>query len=156
MSALAVDLRPPAPADADELAAGLRQQDIDELNAAGHHDHRAVIADGVARSDWCLTALVGGRVACIFGVARMGTLLDPRGIPWMLGTDLVQQHRRAFVRLAPHYIQRMLQDYPHLVNVVHARNTLAVRWLQRAGFALRPPHQHNGEPFHVFEMTRHV
>ena len=156
MSASAVETRPPTAADIDELAANLRQQDRDELDAAGHRDHRAVIADGVARSDWCLTALIDGRVACIFGVASMATLLDPRGIPWMLGTDLVPVHRRAFVRLAPHYIRRMLQDYPHLVNVVHARNTLAVRWLQRAGFALRPAHLHNGEPFHVFEMTRRV
>ena len=152
MSRSAVETRAPTLADVDELAANLRQQDIDELNAAGHRDHRAVIADGVQKSDWSLTALVDGRVACIFGVAPLASLLDPRGVPWMLGTDLVPQNRRALARLAPGYIRAMLQDYPHLVNVVHSRNTVAVAWLKRIGFVLHAPHDRNGEPFQLFEM----
>lgn len=150
-----VDVRAPIGADCVELAAGLRQQDVDELNAAGYSDHLKVIRVSVARSDWARTALVDGKVACIFGVAPMGGLLDPRGVPWMLGTDLVPQNRRALARLAPGYIRSMLQTYPHLLNTVHARNTLAVRWLARAGFTLHAPHDHNGEPFQLFEM-RHV
>jgi hypothetical protein len=153
MSRSAVDVVAPTPAHIEELAANLRQQDRDELDASGHADHQRTIADSVAMSDWSLTALVEGRVACIFGVAPHGSLLDPRGIPWMLGTELVTQNRRALARLAPVYIQAMLQAYPRLVNVVHARNTVAVRWLKRSGFVLRPAHTHNGEPFHLFEMN---
>lgn len=149
-----VEVVAPTEAHVEELAAHLRQQDRDELTASGHTDHQRLIADSVAMSDWAHTALVDGRVTCIFGVARHGTLLDPRGIPWMLGTDLVTQNRRALARLAPVYIRTMLQDYPHLVNVVHARNTVAVRWLQRSGFSLREPHLFNGEPFHLFEMRQ--
>jgi hypothetical protein len=151
----AVDVVAPTPAHVEELAANLRQQDRDELDAGGHRDHQRTIADSVAMSDWSLTALVEGRVACIFGVAPHGSLLDPRGIPWMLGTELVTQNRRALARLAPVYIRVMLQAYPRLVNVVHARNTVAVRWLKRSGFVLGPAFARNGETFHPFEM-RHV
>ena len=52
-----VETRPPTPADINALAANLRQQDRDELDAAGYTDHHAVIAHSVARSDWALTAL---------------------------------------------------------------------------------------------------
>jgi hypothetical protein len=151
-----VNVRPVVQSDIPELAANLRQQDRDELDAAGRPDHLSTIRRAVSVSDWALTATVDDEVACIFGVAPMGGLLDPRGVPWMLGTDLVPQNRRALVRLAPQYIRAMLQAYPRLVNTVHARNTLAVRWLQRAGFELAPAHDVNGEPFHVFEMHRHV
>ncbi len=147
-----VDVRPVQPADTAELAQNLREQDRAELDAAGHFDHLKTIQVSVEMSDWSRTALVNGRVACMFGVAPMGTVLDPRGVPWMLGTDLVPQNRRALARLAPQYIRAMLQTYPRLLNTVHARNTLAVRWLQRAGFALAPAHDVNGEPFHLFEM----
>jgi hypothetical protein len=55
---------------------------------------------------------------------------------------------------APRYIRMMLEDNPRLVNRVHARNSVAVRWLQRVGFTLHPatPEQ-NGEMFHTFEMS---
>ena len=151
-----VETVPPTEAHVDDLAANLRQQDVDELNAAGHTDHRAVIAEGVARSDWSVTALVDGQLACIFGLARMGSLLAPVGVPWMLGTDLVPRNRRALARLAPHYIRVMLQDYPRLVNTVHARTTVAVAWLKHVGFTLHPatPTGVGGEMFHLFEMRR--
>ena len=154
MSRSVVEVRPPTAADVNELAANLRRQDRVELNAGGHTDHQLVIAEGVARSAWSLTALIDDRVACIFGVAPMGGLLDPRGVPWMLGTDLVPQNRRALARLAPGYIRTMLRDYPHLLNLVHAHNTVAVAWLKRVGFALHPIHDQNGQPFHLFEMRQ--
>lgn len=157
MSRPAVEVVAPTAAHVAELAANLRRQDVDELRALGHEDMAAPIREGITHSTWCHTALVDGRVASIFGVAPMGGLLDARGVPWMLGTDLVTQNRRALARLAPGYIRAMLRDYPHLINIVHAKNTVAVRWLRRAGFVLRPaePRGPHGEPlFHIFEMRR--
>ena len=154
MSRPAVEVVAPTAAHVAELAANLRQQDIDELRALGHEDLAAPIREGVTHSTWCHTALVDGRVAAIFGVAPMGSLLDARGVPWMLGTDLVTANRRALARLAPGYISSMLRDYPHLMNIVHAKNTHATRWLRRAGFVLQPaePRGPHGEMFHLFEM----
>ena len=83
-----------------------------------------------------------------------GNLLGDTGVPWALGTDAMHRHRRVLVRWAPSYIRTMLAIYPRLINMVHARNVEAVRWLRRAGFVVHPPVAHigTGEPFSVFEM----
>lgn len=154
MSRSAVEFRSPTPADIVALAAGLRPQDRAELDACGYTDHLATIADSVKASQWCRAVLVGGELAAIVGLARGGTLMAPVGVPWMLGTALVRRHRCTLARLAPRYIRAMLQEYPTLTNYVHARNTVAVQWLQRIGFTLAPPAEMGpvGEMFHKFEM----
>lgn len=152
-----VEVAAPTAAHVAELVANLRQQDIDELRALGHEDLAAPIHEGVARSTWCHTLLIDGQVAAIFGVAPLGTLLDARGVPWLLGTDLIWPNRRALARLARRYILAMLRDHPHLTNIVHAKNTHATRWLRRAGFTLAEPQAlgPHGEMFHLFEMRAH-
>ena len=136
----------------------MREQDVAECLAAGVTDLRAAVATGVKRSARCWAAFVDGELACIFGVAPMGTMLNPVGVPWLLGTDLIPKHRRIFARLSRPYIAQMLAAFPHLTNAVHAKNTVAVRWLKAMGFELQPAHAHpaTGEPFHVFTMSRHV
>lgn len=150
-----VEVRAYSPGDGFILACNLREQDRVELDACGWRNHYAAILQSVRSSDWAYTARVGGRVACVFGLARAGTVLAPIGVPWMLGTDLVPAHRRALARLAPRYIRTMLRTYPVLRNLVHADNTVAVQWLRRTGFAFGPtiPHPVTGAPFHLFEMA---
>jgi len=157
MSRKAVEFRGVTSDDIEHLAAHMRDQDVAEMHACGHHDLTQVLRSGVARSVWSRTATVDGEVAAIFGVAPLLTLMDPRGVPWMLGTELVPRNRGALARHAGPYIHHMLRTFPHLVNLVHARNTVAVRWLTRVGFTLRDPQPHGpeGEMFHLFEM-RHV
>lgn len=146
----------PTAADVTELVANLRDQDVDELRAAGYEDFASIITESLARSDWAVTATVDGRLACIFGVSAAGTLLSAYGVPWMLGTSLVATNRRALARLAPRYIHEMLQAYPTLRNLVHADNTVALGWLRHVGFTIGPvvPHPNTGAPFHVFELNR--
>lgn len=156
MSRLAVEFTAPTPADVDELVANLRDQDVAELDAAGLADHREVIADGIRRSAFCFACRIDGRMAAIFGVAPFGGLMSPTGVPWLLGTPEVPRHRRILARQARPYILRMLALYPHLINAVHAENTVAVHWLKRMGFTLLPaaPYGPRGAPFHYFEMRR--
>lgn len=154
-----LETRRPTTADIAELAANLRGQDRDELLAAGFSDFGGVIAESIARSDWVVSATVDGRLACIFGVSGVSeSLLTSYGVPWMLGTPLVASNRRALARLAPRYIHEMLRSYPTLRNLVHARNSVALGWLRHVGFTVgqQIPHPATGEPFHVFEMQRHV
>lgn len=151
-----VETRRPTAADVSELVANLRDQDVDELRAAGYEDFGAIITESLARSAWAVTATVDGRLACIFGVSAAGTLLSAYGVPWMLGTSLVATNRRALARLAPRYIHEMLRSYPTLRNLVHADNTVALGWLRHVGFTIGPvvPHPNTGAPFHVFELNR--
>ena len=152
----AVEFRTPAAGDIVGLASTMRAQDVAEVRAAGREDLHEAVAQSVRVSAWCHAVHVDGELACIFGVAPRGTLLNPVGVPWLLGTDLIPKHRRIFARLSRPYIAQMLAAYPHLTNAVHAKNTVAVRWLKAVGFALQPAHAHpaTGEPFHVFTMGR--
>lgn len=143
----------PTAAHIGELVANLRQADRVELDSGGHFDYRHCIGQSLAMSSHAVTALDGGRVVAVFGVVPL-SILNGVGSPWMLGTDLVTRRRRALMQHAPAYIRTMLRAYPHLVNLVHADNQFAVRWLQRVGFVLHPaePHPATGALFHRFEM----
>lgn len=147
---VAVEIRQARAADAAPVAANLRAADLAECLAAGVVDIERAIVDGVENSPLCWTALVDDRPAAVFGVRPWGAV----GVPWMLGTDDVITQRRAFIKLAPAYIAKMMQAYPRLMNHVHTENVQAVRWLRRAGFAIQDPHAHpaTGAPFQVFEM----
>lgn len=135
-----------------ELAENLREQDRAECLAGGVTDYADAIRDGVTHSALCWTGLVGGKVACIFGV-RPVTLLGSTGIPWLLGTPLVARHARVFMRNSRPYIAQMLRAYPHLTNFVHAPNHQAVGWLKHMGFSLSGAvAAPSGELFYPFEM----
>jgi hypothetical protein len=158
MSPRAVEIVAPTAALIATLAERLRAQDLEELRAAGWSDPHAALTASIERSRWSCLALIDGEPAALYGCAEQGTALVPIGVPWMLGTELVPRHARVLQRYARAYIAAMLADYPRLYNAVHARNTVAVRWLKRLGFQFGPavavpPH---GELFHPFEMRRDV
>lgn len=156
MSKPVVDLTPPTDGDIDYLVEHMRDQDVVELLAGGHDDIRSVLADSIRLSLWSYAVRVNGELACIMGLGTYGTALTPTGVPWMLGTPLVKKQRRVLVRLGHQYIAKMLDAAPRLINTVHAENSVAIRWLERMGFDLHPPHQAGprGDSFCVFEMKR--
>lgn len=157
MSRSAVEIRGLQPGDVEFVAEHMREADIAEVRAGGRGPLEA-LRESVARSSQLWVAEVGGAPAAIFGVAPLGAVLDPRGAPWLLGTDAVPQSRRALAALTPRYIQKMLGEFPHLINLVHSRNEVAVAWLRRSGFRLGRQFTHpaTGEPFTVFEMRSDV
>lgn len=132
----------------------MREADVLELAAGGFSDTRAAVETSIASSTACWAARVNGELAAIFGVAPIGTLMGGVGAPWLLGTPAVPRHRRVLAACARPYIHVMLRAYPHLQNLVHAKNTVAVAWLKRMGFVLHAPQALPplGEMFHLFEM----
>lgn len=142
-------IRPTETGDAETLFANLRASDRDECAAYGG-DTLEMIRSSVARSVLCWTGIVDGELAAIIGVTR---LTDTVGVPWMLGTPVLDRHARVLVRRTPEYIARMLAAFPYLLNYVHAKNTTSVRWLRRLGFTLSAPEPFGpfSEPFHRFE-----
>lgn len=153
MSRRAVEIRERQPGDIEHIAQHMREADVAEVHA-GDHTPLEALRLSVERSamTWCAT--VNGVPAALFGVAPVGSALDPRGAPWLLGTDAVPASRRALASLTPRYIAQMLDAFPHLINCVHSRNTVAVAWLKHVGFTLGTTFDHpvTGEPFTVFEM----
>lgn len=150
--------RAPQPGDPGILAANLRPADWAECVACGHTDVVANLRDGLRRSPLAWAGTVDGHLALLMGVAPLGTLLSDTGVPWMLGTPLVTRYQKAFMRQAPGYISQMLGLFPHLLNVVHAENKVAIGWLRHMGFTLAEaqPYGPHGALFHRFEAFRHV
>jgi len=148
-----VTFEPVTAADIEELVANMRQADRDEIAASGTPDPEEAITFSCASSSWCRAVRFDGKLACIFGVGCV-SLLTGTGAPWLLGTDVITKNQRAFIKHSRPYIRRMLQTYPRLVNMVDARNTRAIRWLERMGFKLYGPTPTGvqGLPFHPFEM----
>lgn len=132
--------------------ANIRPADRDEADALlgpGKLD------DGLGRcvenSVMLWTGTVGDEVAFVFGLSPVSMLGD-QGVPWLVGTPLIDRHRGSFIRLSRSYIPRMLAAYPTLLNIVDARNVKSIAWLKRMGFTILPaePAGVAGLPFHPF------
>ena len=138
-----------------ELSLSMRKPDVEEIWAAGHLTPKQAIflSLGVSSNDG--TALVNGKVMCMFGVGML-SILSNIGVPWMLGTSLMDEHAHHFLRKSRKWINKVKEEYPLLINYVDARNVMSIRWLKWMGFKMFPaePYGAQGLPFHRFEMRR--
>jgi hypothetical protein len=86
-------------------------------------------------------------------------MLSMVGVPWLIGTDLIEAHAKPFLRRNRKMVGVMRARYPHLANYVDVRNTKARQWLEWLGFTLREPVPHGPYQmlFHPFDMkANHV
>ena len=133
----------------------VRQADIDEVFAASGKPVEDVLPTGVRCSTHAWTGTIDGAPACIFGVVP-ASVMSGIGVPWMLGTDLVEEHATAFLKRNKRYVKQMLEAYKYLVNYVDDRNVKAIAWLKWLGFTVQEPQPFGvlGLPFRRFEMMR--
>lgn len=140
--------------DVEALLANLRPADRAEADALlGPNKTDGAIRESIDLSVMAWTGHVGDEVAFIFGCSP-ASLLGDEGIPWLVGTPLIDRHRRAFIRFSHTYIPSMQAIFPTLVNLVDARNVKSIAWLKKMGFTLLPaqPAGVAGLPFHPFFM----
>ena len=126
--------------DARELAPLLRAEDRAEVLALGV-DPVPAILNGVVTAREAWTYRDDGRIICMAGVSPF-SLIGQTGVPWLLGSELVPTHRRAFMLETRRMVGRWLTLFPVLRNLVDARYDAAIRWLQWLGFTV-------GDPFPV-------
>jgi len=58
------------------------------------------------------------------------------GLVWMLGTPLIEQRKFKFLRGSKDWIDEACRPYKAVGNLVHAANTVHLRWLQWCGFTM--------------------
>jgi hypothetical protein len=136
----------------------VRQADRDEVLASSGLPMDQVLGKCVSLSDMSWAGLVDDEVACLFGVRGL-SMLSIDGVPWLIGTGLIEAHAKPFLRRSRKVVQVMLDRYPHLANHVDVRNTKAKQWLAWLGFTLHEPVPHGPYqmPFHPFDMkANHV
>lgn len=132
-----ITMLPATEADARELAPLLRVEDRAEVLALGCDPVDGLLQSLTAsREAW--TWRDEGRIICIGGVAPL-SLIGQTGVPWLLGSDLVRVHRRAFMIETRRMVARWLGMFAVLRNSVDCRYQAAIHWLRWLGFSLSEP-----------------
>jgi hypothetical protein len=148
-----VEIREVEEGDVAVLVRNMREHDIQEVNAATHMGLRNAVQTSVIMSTYSKTGLVNDELVCMWGVCPI-SLLSGSGSPWMLGTDLITEKQRIFLRRSKPWLDDIRKDYRYLENFVDARNTMSIKWLKWLGFEMdeAEPYGIHGEPFHKFTM----
>jgi hypothetical protein len=147
-----VEIRLPTQSDVDLLIANIRHDDKQELQAS-HGNYKQAIQLSFDKSKYKWAVYADGEFVCLFGMHPLGLLSDTALI-WMLGTDLIERHKGAFIRHSREYIQTMLRVSPVLTNWCDVRNNKTIRWLKLMGFTFfkSEPYGVKGYPFYRFEL----
>ena len=135
------------------IAEHMRAPDRAEVWATAHLTPAEGVAEALRTSRDTFVGVADGVPFTVFGVMPF-SLLSDTGAPWLLGTDELPRHARAFLRANKAWVGAMLQKYRTLTNYADARNATAIRWLQWLGFTILPaiPFGLDGLPFHPFHL----
>jgi len=148
-----IEIRDVEPGDIDMLVENMRKHDIQEVNAATRMGIRNAVKTSVNLSSYSKTGLVNDELVCMWGVCPI-SLISGSGSPWMLGTDLINEKQRIFLRRSKPWLDDIRKDYRYLENFVDERNVMSIKWLKWLGFEMdeAEPYGIHGEPFHKFTM----
>ena len=115
----------------------MRQSDIEECQAISCVDCHAAVEYTYRHTDrdmmW--TVQLGGEPVLAFGCARR-TVLSTTGIPWLFGTDRLDEIGFTIARQSKKYIGKMLERYDRLENKVPADYEKSIRWFKFCGFTI--------------------
>ena len=134
-----------------KLAKHLRPQDKEEMKASGITDFFLEVKNTVRYSKECYKVLTPSNavIAC-FGIIHT----NAGGQIWLLGTNLLRQYRKSFVKLSNDILSQWQRKYGKLFNYVSAQNTESIKWLKFIGAKMEEKHVYNGHVFIRFEIER--
>jgi len=142
--------RPANWGDCREMASFMREQDANEVMASnGLNPLRSLQASFKASRECHSVIHEDGSIVGMFGVADCKAF----GSPWLLGTDKLIDTKKEFIPQAIEWVKKINNDYPLLLNYVHADNTVSKRWLKSLGFQFIDLIEEYGvgkEPFYQF------
>lgn len=148
-----VKITPTTYEDCLDLAAIMRQSDIDEIYATNHSTPEQGLLLGFYNSIVIYTVKINGELIMIYGISKLPFV---HGVcPWMLASENIEKYGVTFYRHTRKHILAMIKQYGYLENYVDSRNVKSIKWLSWLGFTI-----HDAEPygieqrlFHRFSMT---
>lgn len=143
-----IEVIPAKPSHIGPIAVRMREVDKLECWAMGHSPKNA-LRTGLMGSTVAWTVLIDGRPEAMLGATPVN-ILEGRGRPWLLMTDVGGRNRKALVRLGHIYTDALHQQYPILENWVAAENNRTIRWLARLGYAVGAVDVIRGIPMRPF------
>jgi hypothetical protein len=141
------------PDDVQYIADHMRPSDIQEIWAVGHRTPIESLIRAITISNRVYTAEWNGVPTAIFGTAETN---DPEVASiWMLGTDCVQNIWFRSIVASREVLPELVIGYRRLFNMVDARNTRSIKWLEWLGANIHEPKPYgvDGLPFRYFEFT---
>lgn len=150
---LEVSIEPTVEADLVELSANIRDIDAKECQLMLNLPVAQAVKLSFAVSYESYTGRVNGELVTIFGIARPHTL-SGEGIPWLLGTPLVEKYTFTFLRKSRKIVRGWGKRHPVMKNYVYVENETSIQWLRWLGFKIKDPVPYgaSGEMFHPFEL----
>lgn len=139
------------------IGMNMRSADAEEVWASSMMTPIQAVRESRRVSTHVWTGMINDEPACMFGVAS-ACLVSGYGVPWLLGTDVIEKYSFAFIRQCRPYMELMQGVYPRLTNYVDDRNTVSRRWLKWLGFQIEEPAPYGPfhKPFRKFEMRREL
>lgn len=143
-------LRKATAEDIRYLGPRLRSEDVAECRAGSGLPVEAALFEGLANAQVVLG--LDNLPIAIFGVEPLSEIT---GAIWMTATPALTQapYVGEFMRQSRAMCDTLNEQYPLLCNVVDARNTVHIRWLEWCGFIFINRHEawgHEKRPFLEF------
>lgn len=132
----AASIARPTAADLAFMEANMRDMDRLEFNLmSGGLSILTCLHKLNLRSSKMLVGKWKGEPVVLYGVTPV-SLLGRQGQPWLAATDRITEGpiARAFLRESRRALADLADGYDYLWNLVHAENSIAIRWLKWLGF----------------------
>ena len=142
---------PAEPAHVLPIAARMREADRREVWASDRHKPYDALVYSLKASERAWTAIVDGRPVLMFGVSRVGCILNNTGSPWLLSSTELVKCWVEFLKQSRAWVEKMETGFWFLENYVHAGNLISIKWLNWCGFSVaETPKMINDEAFYRF------
>lgn len=131
----------PSPTDAAELAMFMRDDDVKEVSSLSGSDPLTAVEESIRLSDraWTVRDIKTGELICVYGFTKLRAIGG--AAPWMLGTDLLDEHKIELCTRSKRALPHVLKVYPYLWNIVSNDNLSSIYYLEWLGFKLSKPFQ---------------
>lgn len=141
------------------VASRMSEADAIEVMACSGYTPEQAVLESASKSDFCIIASWNGKPQAVFGLLSQTFEGVVVGSPWMLATEDVHAVPREFLKQSRLWVKSFTETCDILFNMVDARHTRAMRWLEWLGFTSKMLHESYGVgqvPFHEMVLEKNV
>ncbi len=128
-----LEIRKSIQSDILPIAHNMREDDVKEVWDSNLHSPYKALRKCLEIKGMSWTIIVNGIPVGMVGVSR-GTLLSDTGTPWLLGTDVLIDDRKLFLKISRIVLKNISEGYRRLENYISTENQASLRWLRHLGF----------------------
>lgn len=124
------------PQDVTYVAENMRESDAREVWTTSRATPWTALHTSIALSAEAHVFRADGVPAMIYG---LGVTPERIGVPWLLGTNVLDKHRKSFMQVCKSAVRRWRNEHVLLQNRVLADNAESIRFLAALGFSFDEP-----------------